>query len=185
MESKELSQDLIQAGQSALKRKSPKRPEQQPVTEPGDNKKYLEHSLALAKLPKVDLKNAEEVEARCFLYFSSCAENDMKPSVAGLALALGVDRRRLWEAREGIKGKVENQEVADTLKKAMQILDVQMVDYMQNGKINPVSGIFLMKNNFGYQDKQEVVVTPNDPLGAQKDVEQIRRIYDESMIPDA
>ena len=40
-----------------------------------------------------------------------------------------------------------------------------MVDYMQNGRINPVSGIFLMKNNFGYQDKQEVVVTPKNPLG--------------------
>jgi hypothetical protein len=33
--------------------------------------------------------------------------------------------------------------------------------YMQNGKINPVSGIFLGKNNFGYQDKQDLVVTPN------------------------
>lgn len=34
-------------------------------------------------------------------------------------------------------------------------------EYMQNGKINPVSGIFLMKNNFGYRDQTEVVVTPN------------------------
>jgi hypothetical protein len=32
---------------------------------------------------------------------------------------------------------------------------------MTNGKINPVSGIFLGKNYFGYQDKQEYVVTPN------------------------
>ena len=36
-------------------------------------------------------------------------------------------------------------------------------NYMQNGKINPVSGIFLGKNNFGYQDKQEMVLTPNNP----------------------
>ena len=43
----------------------------------------------------------------------------------------------------------------------MEALTAQMEDYMQNGKINPVSGIFLMKNNMGYQDKQEVVVTPN------------------------
>jgi hypothetical protein len=34
-------------------------------------------------------------------------------------------------------------------------------NYMQNGKINPVAGIFLGKNNFGYQDKTEYVVTPN------------------------
>jgi hypothetical protein len=35
---------------------------------------------------------------------------------------------------------------------------------MTNGKINPVSGIFLGKNNFGYQDKQEYVLTPNQQL---------------------
>jgi hypothetical protein len=33
--------------------------------------------------------------------------------------------------------------------------------YMMNGKINPVSGIFLGKNNYGYADKQEYVLTPN------------------------
>ena len=36
-------------------------------------------------------------------------------------------------------------------------------NYMQTGRINPVSGIFLGKNNFGYQDKQDVVITPNNP----------------------
>jgi hypothetical protein len=34
-------------------------------------------------------------------------------------------------------------------------------NYMQNGKINPVSGIFLGKNHYGMQDKTEYVVTPN------------------------
>jgi hypothetical protein len=37
---------------------------------------------------------------------------------------------------------------------------------MQNGKINPVSGIFLGKNNFGYQDKQEYVLTPSSGVEA-------------------
>jgi hypothetical protein len=32
---------------------------------------------------------------------------------------------------------------------------------MMNGKINPVSGIFLGKNLWGYTDKQEYVLTPN------------------------
>ena len=58
-----------------------------------------------------------------------------------------------------------NETVTNTLKKAYLILTSQMEDYMQNGKINPVAGIFLMKNNMGYQDKQEVVLTPNNPLG--------------------
>ena len=40
-------------------------------------------------------------------------------------------------------------------------MEILWENYMQNGKINPVSGIFLGKNNFGYQDKTEYVVTPN------------------------
>ena len=53
---------------------------------------------------------------------------------------------------------------------------------MQNGKINPVAGIFLMKNNMGYQDKQEVVVTPNQQLGEQIPVEKLEQKYLEDVI---
>ena len=48
---------------------------------------------------------------------------------------------------------------------------------MLNGKINPVSGIFLLKNNFGYQDKQEVVLTPNNPLGDYQTQEELAKRY--------
>ena len=48
---------------------------------------------------------------------------------------------------------------------------------MANGKINPVSGIFLGKNHFGYQDKQEYVVTPNT-MASDTPVEVIEAKYD-------
>lgn len=57
-----------------------------------------------------------------------------------------------------------------------------MENYMQNGKINPVAGIFLMKNNMGYQDKQEVVVTPNQQLGEQIPAEALEKKYLEDVI---
>ena len=175
--------ELNDVGKQITKRKRPDLSEAQTVhTEPGDNRKYILHSLRLAELPKLNLKSVEEVTQRIKDYFTICAEDDMKPSVAGLALAMDIDRRYLWELREGRKGK--NPAVADTLKKAMKILDLQMVDYMQNGKINPVSGIFLMKNNFGYADKQEVVVTPNNPLGDTKDTKELEERYIESVVED-
>ncbi len=59
-----------------------------------------------------------------------------------------------------------------------------MTDYMQNGKINPVSGIFLMKNHFGYTDKQEVVVTPNNPLGEKQETEEIKQRYLDNVVVD-
>ncbi len=183
MTGKKLTEVGEQVGKQVTKRKRPDLTEAQTVhTEPGDNRKYILHSLRLADLPKVNLTDAKEVAQRVVDYFTICADDDMKPSVAGLALAMDIDRRYLWEIREGRKGK--NPEVADTLKKAMKLLDLQMVDYMQNGKINPVSGIFLMKNNFGYADKQEVIVTPNNPLGDTKDTKELEERYIESVVED-
>jgi hypothetical protein len=45
--------------------------------------------------------------------------------------------------------------------KAYDLLEELWEDYMLNGKINPVSGIFLGKNQWDYSDKQEYVLTPN------------------------
>lgn len=175
--------ELTEIGKQVTKRKRPDLSEKQTVqTEPGDNRKYILHSLRLSELPKVDLTSVEEVAQRVKEYFTICAEDDMKPSVIGLAVAMDIDRTYLWEIRAGRKGK--NPEVANTLKKAVQLLDLQMVDYMQNGKINPVSGIFLMKNNFGYADKQEVVLTPNSPLGDTTDQKELEERYLDSVVDD-
>ena len=177
------NKELTEVGKQVTKRKRPDIAERYKVnTKPGENRKYILHSLRLAELPKVKMNNEKEVAQRVVDYFTICSEDDMKPSVAGLALAMDIDRRYLWEIREGRKGK--NTEVADTLKKAMKVLDLQMVDYMQNGKINPVSGIFLMKNNFGYADKQEVVLTPNNPLGDTKDTKELEERYIDSVVVD-
>ena len=54
-------------------------------------------------------------------------------------------------------------------------------NYMQTGRINPVSGIFLGKNNFGYQDKQDVVITPNNPESDYS----AKDIADRYALPDA
>ena len=66
--------------------------------------------------------------------------------------------------------------------KAYQLLNAQMENYMQNGKINPVAGIFLMKNNMGYADKQEVVLTPNQQLGEQVPAEDLEKKYLEDVV---
>lgn len=180
-----MEQNKIQnIGETVVKGKSKRspRPNQQPQTEPGVNTKYVRHSMEIANLEQIDLKNVEQVKDRTMKYFSICENNDMKPSVAGLALALGIDRRTLWKIRTEQTGY--SSDVIDTLKRAVQIINAMMEDYMQNGKINPVSGIFLMKNNMDYTDKQEVVVTPNNPLGDQTDMRQLEEKYRNSVVID-
>lgn len=160
------------------KRISPPRPQQTAQLEPGENTKYLNHSLAMMDWKKPDMKSVEAVRERMINYFQLCADNDMKPSFAGMALAFGVDRTTMWKWVNGSSDiKPLAPEIRNTLKKGQQILNAQMEDYMQNGKINPVSGIFLMKNNMGYTDQQEVVLRPDSPLGEKADPEALKRKY--------
>ena len=56
-------------------------------------------------------------------------------------------------------------------------MEILWENYMQNGKINPVSGIFLGKNNFSYVDKQEHVVTPNTNSDNDFNADDIRKRY--------
>ena len=150
-----------------------------PDTEPGDNTKYLMVSLQLSNLPEIDMKDPEQVRARINEYFQIHAENDMKPTVAGLGIALGLDRRRLWEIKTDVPDRNNDLPTLtrDIVKKAYKMMENLWENYMQNGKINPVSGIFLGKNNFGYQDKTEYVVTPNTHNDSDYNAEDIRARY--------
>ena len=145
--------------------REPKRKDVLPVVDlpEGDNTKYTTFALAIMKLPKIDFRNPDELRARVVEYFSLCAEHDMKPGVAAVGLAIGLDRRRLWEIRSGNHVCVSGipQECKDIINGVYDSLEVLWENYMQNGKINPVAGIFLGKNLFQYRDQQEYVVTPN------------------------
>ena len=150
-----------------------------PVTEPGDNAKYLAVGLKLFNMSKVDLHKPEDVQERLNEYFQIHSDADLKPTVSGMGMALGLDRRRLWEIKAGVTDR--NQDLPtmtrDLIKKAYEYMEILWENYMQNGKINPVSGIFLGKNNFGYQDKTEYVVTPNTNPDSDYDPDAIRRRY--------
>ena len=150
--------------------------------EDGDNTKYLMVNIELMNMPNIDIMDANQVEQRINDYFKLYAKNDMKPTVAGLAMALNMDRRRLWEVKTGalVGGQSKQHlptEVMDSIKKAYFLMENLWETYMNSGKINPVSGIFLGKNNFGYQDKTEYVLTPNQKTENDYDADDIRKRY--------
>ena len=146
--------------------------------EAGDNTKYVLLGAKLFNLPPIDLKDPTQVNARLNEFFTIHAEADMKPTVSGMGMALGLDRRRLWEIKTGnAKAMDLPTSTADSIKRAYEYMEILWENYMQNGKINPVSGIFLGKNNFGYQDKTEYVVTPNMHNDSDYDAEDIKKRY--------
>ena len=150
--------------------------------EPGDNTRIVQTNMKFFDMPKVDLKNPDAVHERLVDYFRIYGEADLKPTVAGMAMCLGVDRRRLWDIKTGNYVNVGGykdlpEETVDLVKKAYEILETTMENYANAGKINPVMAIFMMKNHFGYQDKTEYVLTPNQKNENDYDADDIRKRY--------
>lgn len=137
-------------------------------TEPGDNSRFVREAriafdggLDRKPLPPIDISDPEQVKNRISEYLDFCELNDKKPSMVAMANWIGVSRETLntWK-----RGEYRTETHSDTIKKACLLMEEIWYDLMQNGKINPGSGIFLGKNMFGYKDVADVVVTPNNPM---------------------
>ena len=126
--------------------------------EAGDNSKYLAHNLAVMRMPAIQISDIQQVEQRINEYLALCIDHDMKPTLKGFCNSLKIARSTLFEWKRGTYRANTHQAV---ICQVYDMLEALWEDYMQNGKINPICGIFLGKNNFGYLDKQEYVVTPN------------------------
>ena len=138
-----------------------KRKDRDVFTEPGENTKYISHDMKLYRLPDIDINNPEEVQNRINQYFDICSEDDVKPSIASLALCFHMSRFVLFDCLNERNNRIKNNESIHTLKAAYDLINSYYEHMMNNGKINPVAGIFMMKNNLGYKDTTDYIITPN------------------------
>lgn len=99
-------------------------------------------------------KSVEELQNKIDAYFEYCDSNNKPYTISGLAYWLDTDRITLirYEERDGF---------CNTIKRAKQKVENQFEERAICGEYNPTMAIFLMKNNFNYEDKvqQEVAVT--------------------------
>jgi hypothetical protein len=89
--------------------------------------------------------------------------------------AIGINKDNVydWTVR-----REANPARADFLKRVQKVCAMYREGLMEDGKVNPVTGIFWQKNYDGMKDQQEVVLTPNtNPLGEQKDAEALQQKY--------
>lgn len=154
------------------------------MLEKGDNAKIMSINIALFNMQDIDMTDAQAVTGRLSEYFALYEQADLKPTVAGMAIALnGMSRQTLTAiAHDRVTGSTGYKsalppEVTTTIKKAYKMMENMWETYMNSGKINPVSGIFLGKNNYGYQDKTEYVLTPNTQNDSDYNAEDIRQRY--------
>lgn len=96
-------------------------------------------------------ESVEHLQTLIDAYFEECDLKNEPYTITGLACALDTDRVTLVRYQE-------RDEFCNTIKKAKRKVEKQFEERSLQGKYNPTIAIFLMKNNFGYQDKVDLSV---------------------------
>lgn len=187
------NKDLIEIGEQVAKRGRPKgskdthpRPGR-PDLHVGNKEltasvmsQFIRQARTVANLPPIDISDIAQVQERIDWYLIFCEENGTKPTMNGLCNCLGIDQKTIYRWEIGEYRADTHQAVIVKYKRLLQELwEMEMLE----GKINPVVGIFLGKNHFGYADQQEVIVTPNNPLG-ELDTKGLKERYMMESIPE-
>lgn len=121
----------------------------------------LKFNLLLYDMPPFDTHDPELLKQRIQEYFDLCVEYGRRPGAAGLAAAVGVARKTLLTWRDGsARPSSEHRQI---MERAFTVIDSMMEQFMLTGKVNPVSGIFLMANNHGYRQKVEITAEVDRP----------------------
>lgn len=145
-----------------------------------DNTRRITFVTELALLPRIDTKSPEALEARLGEYLAICQRHGMKVGNQAMCMALGVS---IGDLKRWATGLAPTPQLCEVAKKARSICSTFRESYMQDGKVNPVTGIFWQKNYDGLRDQQEHVVIPTNPLGEQPDPARLQQKYLDSL-PD-
>lgn len=149
--------------------------DQNPNLPQGYNTRRIAFMQAILPTEPLDHDDVEEMERRFQHYLTKCAEWDMKIGNQAAYAAIGINKDLVyeWTVR-----RQTNPRRTEFVKKVQQFCAMYREGLMEDGKVNPVTGIFWQKNYDGMKDQQEVVLTPNtSPLGEQKDAEALKQKY--------
>ncbi len=125
------------------------------------------------------VKSDEECSERIERYFDGCAERGELPRWENLALCLGVSRAAAWNWATGKQCSAARTRMMQRAKDILASIDAELVS---KGKIPQVVYIFRAKNFYEMRDQQDVVLTPNNPLGDSQTTEELTEKY--SMLID-
>lgn len=96
-------------------------------------------------------KSDQEVEDRIDAYFRLCQASSIRPGIESLSAALHIDRTGLWRWSNGNGCSRRRQEAVNMAK---GLIAAYLEQASLQGQVNPVTGIFLMKNWLNYKDTQ-------------------------------
>jgi hypothetical protein len=136
-----------------------------------DTEKQKKKMLILAKLNELEhrrgiakFNSAEEMQGLIESYFNDCVELEIRPTIRGLASALGTVYSTLndWEngSRDGILGNSGSL----VIKKAKQFIAEYDEMLAVEGVDNPILFMFRAKNYYGMRDLQDIQLTASNAL---------------------
>lgn len=115
---------------------------QSPETNRAEQAGYYEHRARVMSLGDrpCDLDDARAVRERCDMFFRLCMEDGAKPTLPGLALALGTDAA-------GMAAHTTRE-----LQRAVMCVEDIVTQMALDGRAAMAPAIFVAKNWFGYED---------------------------------
>lgn len=139
--------------------------QQQPDIEPDKLALMVSNMAELQRMTPIQTE--EELAERLEFFFAWCSQKQLRPTVSLMCLCLGHPRQTLWswQQRGGKRGEL--------ITRAKGVLEALTEQWMSVGKINPISGIFLLKSQFGYKDTVTLEVSANNAITAQMTPEQV------------
>lgn len=145
-----------------------------------DMRKYIRQVRTVETLPEIDTSDERAVAERVTWYLDRCEKAGMKPTVTGLCNALGVSRQTLYNWSRGVYRESTHTAL---IRRYMALLEELWEIEMLEGKINPIVGIFLGKNHFGYTDGREVLISTRDNTPV-IDEQALEQKYIDSVVDD-
>ena len=148
----------------------------------GHWKKYMSFQAEIVALSptKFDLyapDAAEKLRTLISRFLQICSDYDMMITQANFALALSISRQAL---QRHLSGSTRiSAEVLEILQSVNNMCATAVEDSLLAGTINVVGGIFIGKNNFGYRDATEQIITHREQI---MDSSELKKLADN--LPD-
>lgn len=159
-------------GSANMRLKDPKESEDK-------KKKKMEILRKLTELDRrrgiAKFNNVEEMQVVIENYFQDCVELELRPTIRGLASALGTVYNTLLDWERGSRDAQLGNDCSGLIKKSKQfIAEFDELLALENVD-NPILFMFRAKNYYGMKDTQDIQITPNNALGDQLTPDEIAK----------
>ena len=127
--------------------------------------------------------NIDELQEQMQEYFNLCSNKQVVPTITSLALWLGVDRNTIYEHANN-----SNSPFSGVMKNTLNYLHSIMQSGTIDGKINPVTYIFISKNDYGMRDDKNITVSPSSDkqtINSTDTMDAIQKQLAEETVPNA